>query len=37
MSFDANQYKLSQRQGWVSAASGWKYWWHIIEQGAENK
>ena len=35
MSFDVNQYKLSQRQGWDSAASGWKYWWQIIEKGAQ--
>lgn len=35
MSFDANQYKLSQRQGWNSAASGWKNWWQVIEKGAQ--
>jgi ubiquinone/menaquinone biosynthesis C-methylase UbiE len=35
MSFDANQYKSSQRQGWDSAASGWKYWWQVIENGAQ--
>ena len=35
MSFDANQYKSSQRQGWNSAASGWKNWWQVIEKGAQ--
>ena len=35
MSFDANQYKSYKRQGWDSAASGWKYWWQIIEEGAQ--
>jgi enediyne biosynthesis protein CalE5 len=35
MSFDANKYKSTQRQGWDSAASGWKYWWQVIEKGAQ--
>ena len=35
MSFDVNQYKLSQRQGWTSAAAGWKNWWQVIEKGAQ--
>jgi ubiquinone/menaquinone biosynthesis C-methylase UbiE len=35
MSFDADQFKSSQRQGWNSAASGWKYWWQVIEKGAQ--
>ena len=35
MSFDADQYKIDQRQGWDNAASGWKYWWPIIEKGAQ--
>jgi enediyne biosynthesis protein CalE5 len=35
MSFDANQYKSSQRQGWNSASSGWKNWWQVIEKGAQ--
>jgi ubiquinone/menaquinone biosynthesis C-methylase UbiE len=35
MSFDANQYKSAQRQGWDNAASGWKYWWQVIENGAQ--
>jgi ubiquinone/menaquinone biosynthesis C-methylase UbiE len=35
MSFDANQYKTAQRQGWNNAASGWKYWWQVIEKGAQ--
>src|SRR6476660_6235644 len=34
MSFDANQYKSSQRQGWNTAAAGWKNWWQVIEKGA---
>ena len=35
MSFDAHHYKSFQRQGWNSAASGWKYWWQVIEKGAQ--
>ncbi|MGN6614563.1 MAG: class I SAM-dependent methyltransferase [Candidatus Nitrosocosmicus sp.] len=35
MSFDANQYKSAQRQGWDNAASGWGYWWQVIEKGAQ--
>ena len=35
MAFDVDQYKTSQRQGWDSAASGWKYWWQVIEKGAQ--
>jgi enediyne biosynthesis protein CalE5 len=35
MSFDPNQYKSAQRQGWDNAASGWKYWWQVIEKGAQ--
>jgi ubiquinone/menaquinone biosynthesis C-methylase UbiE len=34
-SFDANQYKMAQRQGWDSAASGWKSWWRVTEKGAQ--
>ncbi|MBV9668009.1 MAG: methyltransferase domain-containing protein, partial [Nitrososphaeraceae archaeon] len=33
--FDANQYKLDQRQGWDSAASGWKNWWQVTEKGPQ--
>jgi ubiquinone/menaquinone biosynthesis C-methylase UbiE len=35
MAFDVDQYKTSQRHGWDSAASGWKYWWQVIEKGAQ--
>jgi ubiquinone/menaquinone biosynthesis C-methylase UbiE len=35
MSFDINQYKSAQRQGWDCAASGWNYWWKVIEKGAQ--
>ena len=35
MSFDAKQYKSIQRRGWDNAASGGKYWWQVIEKGAQ--
>ena len=35
MSFDVNQYKSAQRQGWDNAVFGWKYWWQVIEKGAQ--
>ena|ERR1700704_6305272 len=34
-SFDADQYKIAQRQSWDSAASGWKNWWEVTEKGAQ--
>jgi len=34
-SFDAEQYKIAQRQTWDSAASGWKNWWKVTEKGAQ--
>ena len=33
--FDANQFKTGQRQGWDSVAQGWKTWWEPIERGAQ--
>jgi enediyne biosynthesis protein CalE5 len=33
--FDANQFKIGQRQGWDSVAQGWKTWWEPIETGAQ--
>ena len=33
--FDANQFKTGQRQGWDSVAQGWKAWWEPIERGAQ--
>jgi ubiquinone/menaquinone biosynthesis C-methylase UbiE len=34
-SFDADQYKIAQRQSWDSTASGWKNWWEVTEKGAQ--
>ena len=34
-SFDADLYKIAQRQSWDSAASGWKKWWEVTEKGAQ--
>jgi ubiquinone/menaquinone biosynthesis C-methylase UbiE len=34
-SFDADQYKIAQRQSWDAAASGWKNWWEVTEKGAQ--
>ena len=25
--FDPNQFKMAQREGWDSVAEGWKEWW----------
>ena len=33
--FDPNQFKLGQREGWDSVAEGWKEWWAPIEKGAQ--
>jgi ubiquinone/menaquinone biosynthesis C-methylase UbiE len=33
--FDVNQFKTGQRQGWDSVAQGWKTWWEPIERGAQ--
>jgi ubiquinone/menaquinone biosynthesis C-methylase UbiE len=33
--FDANQFKMGQRQNWDSVAEGWKQWWEPIEKGAQ--
>lgn len=32
---DPQAFKLMQRQGWDSAAEGWKKWWKTIEDGAQ--
>jgi hypothetical protein len=29
--FDPNQFKMAQREGWDSVAEGWKEWWEPIE------
>ena len=34
--FDPNQFKMDQREGWNSVAEGWKEWWQPIEKGAQN-
>ena len=34
-SFDPNQFKMAQREGWDSVAKGWKEWWEPIEKGAQ--
>jgi ubiquinone/menaquinone biosynthesis C-methylase UbiE len=34
-SFDPNQFKTAQREGWDSVAEGWKEWWEPIEKGAQ--
>jgi hypothetical protein len=31
-SFDSNQFKMAQREGWDSGAQGWKEWWEYIEK-----
>jgi ubiquinone/menaquinone biosynthesis C-methylase UbiE len=33
--FDPNQFKTAQREGWDSVAEGWKEWWESIEKGAQ--
>jgi len=33
--FDPNQFKMAQREGWDSIAEGWKEWWEPIEKGAQ--
>jgi SAM-dependent methyltransferase len=33
--FDPNQFKAAQREGWDSVAEGWKEWWEPIEKGAQ--
>jgi ubiquinone/menaquinone biosynthesis C-methylase UbiE len=33
--FDPNQFKMAQREGWDSVAEGWKEWWKPIEKGAQ--
>lgn len=33
--FDPNQFKAAQREGWDSVAQGWKEWWEPIEKGAQ--
>jgi ubiquinone/menaquinone biosynthesis C-methylase UbiE len=33
--FDPNQFKMAQREGWDSVAEGWKEWWEPIEKGAQ--
>ena|SRR5215212_4562734 len=34
-SFDSNQYKKGQRQGWDSIAEGWQKWWKTFEHDAQ--
>ena len=34
-SFDSNQYKKGQRQGWDSVAEGWQKWWKTFEHDAQ--
>src|ERR671931_345255 len=33
--FDPNQFKIAQREGWDSVAEGWKEWWEPIEKEAQ--
>ena len=33
--FDPNQFKMAQREGWDSVAKGWKEWWEPIEKEAQ--
>ncbi len=33
--FDSNQFKMDQREGWNCVAEGWKEWWQPIEKGAQ--
>jgi ubiquinone/menaquinone biosynthesis C-methylase UbiE len=35
LTFDPNQFKMAQREGWDSVAEGWKEWWEPIEKGAQ--
>ena len=35
-SFDPNQFKMAQREGWDGVAQGWKEWWEHIEKGAQS-
>lgn len=35
MTIDPQKFKSLQRQGWDSAAEGWKKWWKTIEEGAQ--
>jgi len=35
LSFDLDQFKMAQREGWDSVAQGWKEWWEPIEKGAQ--
>lgn len=32
---EVQKFKAQQRQGWDSAAEGWKKWWKTIEEGAQ--
>jgi ubiquinone/menaquinone biosynthesis C-methylase UbiE len=34
--FDPNQFKEGQRQGWNNVADGWLNWWNIIETAGKN-
>ncbi len=34
--FDPNQFKEGQRQGWNNVANGWLKWWKITETAGEN-
>ena len=33
--FDSNQFKMDQREGWNSVAEGWKVWWSLLRKEAE--
>lgn len=33
--FEPNQFKMAQREGWDSVAEGWKEWWKPLEKGAQ--
>lgn len=33
--FDSEQYKASERQGWDRVASGWQKWWKTTETATE--
>ena len=35
LTFDPNQFKMAQREGWDSVAEGWREWWEPIEKGAQ--
>ena len=30
--FDSNQFKMDQREGWNSVAEGWKEWWSRLRK-----